>query len=87
MADPVQMGDGLKVVQLKLRKVATRDEFQKDRDTFEDELVRAKRDEALSLYVKRMREQAKGDIQIDGSYVEEARADGGTSVTADEDEY
>jgi peptidyl-prolyl cis-trans isomerase D len=87
MADPVQMGDGLTVVQLKLRKVATRDEFQKDRDTFEDELVRAKRDEALSLYVKRMREQAKGDIQIDGSYVEEARADGGTSVTADEDEY
>ena len=87
MADPVHTGDGLAVVQLKLRKVATRDEFQKDRETFEDELVRAKRDEALSLYVKRMRERAKSDIQIDGAYIEEARVDGGTSVTADEDEY
>jgi hypothetical protein len=88
MSDPVQAADGLAVVQLKQRKIATRDEFQKDRETFEDELLRVKRDEALSLYVKRMREQAKGDIQIEAAYVEEARADGGTgSVTADEDEY
>jgi peptidyl-prolyl cis-trans isomerase D len=88
LADPVRTADGSAVIVLKQRKIATRDEFQKDRETFEDELLRGKRDEALSLYVKRMREQAKSDIQIDASYVQEARADGGTgSANADEDEY
>jgi peptidyl-prolyl cis-trans isomerase D len=88
MTDPVHTTDGLAVVQLKQRKIATRDEFQKDRETFEDELLRVKRDEALSLYVRRMRQQAKSDIQVDASYVREARVDGGTgTASADEDEY
>jgi peptidyl-prolyl cis-trans isomerase D len=88
MAEPVRVADGFVVVQLKQRKVATGDEFQKDRDTFVEELLRAKRDEALSLYVKRLREQAKGDVKIDESYVQEARVDGGaSSASEDEDEY
>ena len=66
----------------------TPEEFAKDREAFEDELLRAKRDEALSLCVKRLRNQAKGDVKIDESYAQEARADGGTSASEEEeDEY
>jgi peptidyl-prolyl cis-trans isomerase D len=90
MAEPIRTTDGYVVVQLKQHKVATREDFQKDRDTFEEELLRTKRDEALSLYVKRLKQQAKADIQIDSSYVQEARVDGGagpTSAYDEEDEY
>jgi peptidyl-prolyl cis-trans isomerase D len=88
MPEPVRTSDGFVVVALKQRKTSTREEFEKDRDAFEDEILRAKRDEALSLYVKRLRDQAKADIKIDASYVQEARVDGGTgSVSDDEDEY
>jgi hypothetical protein len=88
IADPVRIPDGFVVVQLKQHKVATRAEFDKDRETFEQELVRAKRDEALSLYVKRLRQQGKDDIKIDQSYVQEAKVDGGVGgANEDEDEY
>ncbi len=86
MAEPVRTAEAFVVVQLKQHKTATRDEFDKDRDTFVQELVRAKRDEALSLYVKRLREQAKDDIKIDESYVQEAKVDGGSVERRDEDE-
>ena len=88
MSEPIRTAEGFVVVQLKQRKVAMRDEFEKQKDTFEEDLLRSKRDEALSLYVKRLREQAKADIKIDASYVEEARVDGGTrSASDEEDEY
>jgi len=75
-------------VQLKQHKTATPDEFEKDKDTFVQELVRAKRDEALSLYVKRLRDQAKDDVKIDQSFVQEMKVDGGASSSSeDEDEY
>ena len=61
-------------MQLKQHKTATREEFEKDRETFVQELVRAKRDEALSLYVRRLRDQAKDDIKID--YVVRAGSEG-----------
>ncbi|HTQ42308.1 MAG TPA: peptidylprolyl isomerase [Polyangiaceae bacterium] len=86
LADPVRTPDGWDVVQLKQRNVATREEFEKDRPIFQDELVRAKRDEALSLYVKRLREQAKDDIKVEDAYIQEAKADGGTGGSADEDQ-
>jgi peptidyl-prolyl cis-trans isomerase D len=86
LADPVRTPDGWDVVQLKQRTVATREDFEKDRAIFQDELVRAKRDEALSLYVKRLREQAKDDIKVEDAYIQEAKADGGTSGSANEDE-
>ena len=88
MADPVRTADGFVVVQLKQHKIATDEEFQKHRDTFEADLLRAKRDETMSLYVKRLREQAKADIKIDSSYIEEPRADAGAGSASDEeDEY
>ena len=43
--------------------------------------------EALSLYVRRLREQAKSDIKIEESYVQEAKVDGGGAAGEDEDEY
>jgi peptidyl-prolyl cis-trans isomerase D len=86
MDAPLRMPDGFDVIQLKQRKTATREEFDKDRDAFVQQLVGAKRDEALSLYVKRLHEQAKDDIKIEESYVQEAKVDGGSSSTSDEEE-
>jgi peptidyl-prolyl cis-trans isomerase D len=88
--DPIRMPDGFVVVQLKQHKTATRDEFAKDRETFVQELVRAKRDEALSLYVRRLRDQAKDDIKVDPSFIQETKVDGGGGGGGggeDEDEY
>jgi peptidyl-prolyl cis-trans isomerase D len=88
LAEPVRTADGFVVVTLKQHKIATREDFEKDRETFQEELLRAKRDEALSLYVKRLRDQAKGDLKVDETYVQEPRVDGGASAPAeDEDEY
>ncbi len=88
IAEPVRTPEAFAVVQLKQHKTTTRDEFEKDRDTFVQELVRAKRDEALSLYVKRLRDQAKDDIKVDPSFVQEMKVDGGASSSSeDEDEY
>jgi peptidyl-prolyl cis-trans isomerase D len=88
MAEPVRTAEAFVVVQLKQHKTATRDEFDKNHDTFVQEIVRTKRDEALSLYVRRLREQAKDDIKIDSSFVQEAKVDGGASSSGeDEDEY
>ncbi|HXN30762.1 MAG TPA: peptidylprolyl isomerase, partial [Polyangiaceae bacterium] len=86
MAEPVRTAEGFVVVQLKQHKLATDDEFQKHRDTFEEDLLRAKRDETLSLYVKHLREQAKADIKVDASYIEEPRIDGGAGSATDEEE-
>lgn len=86
--EPVRTEDGYVTVVAKERKVATRDEFEKDRDALEQELLRAKRDEALALYVRRLRAQAKDAVKIDESYVQEARADGGPGRgDDDEDQY
>jgi peptidyl-prolyl cis-trans isomerase D len=88
MAEPLRTPDGFVVVQLKQHKTATRDDFEKDRATFEQELVRGKRDEALSLYVKRLRTTAKDDVKVDPSYVTEPQIDGGTGGAGEEeDEY
>ncbi|HEY8040563.1 MAG TPA: peptidylprolyl isomerase [Polyangiaceae bacterium] len=85
---PVRTPTAWVVVELKTRKLSTREEFDKDRDTFEQELLRAKRDEALALFVRRLREQAKDDIKVDESYIQEAKVDGGAgSANEDEDEY
>jgi peptidyl-prolyl cis-trans isomerase D len=85
---PVRTTDAWVVVDLKQRKIATREEFDHDRDAIEADLLAQKRDEALSLYVKRLRERAKDDIKIDEAYVQEARVDGGASgEPEDEDQY
>jgi peptidyl-prolyl cis-trans isomerase D len=88
MEHAVRTSDAFVVVQLKEHKESTREDFEKDQDAFEEELVRSKRDEAMALYVKRLREQAKDAIKVDSSYIQEARVDGGTSsADDDEDQY
>lgn len=85
---PVRTTDAWVVVDLKQRKIATREEFDKDRQTIEADLLAQKRDEALSLYVKRLRDRARDDIKIDEAYIQEARGDGGASgEPEDEDQY
>jgi parvulin-like peptidyl-prolyl isomerase len=86
LADPIRTADGFVVVQLAERKTITREDFDKNREAFEQELVRAKRDEALALYVKRLREHAKDTVKVDESYVQEARVDGGAPVSSASDE-
>jgi peptidyl-prolyl cis-trans isomerase D len=87
MAAPVRLVEAFGVVALKQHKVATRDEFAKDREALEEDLVRVKRDEALSVYVKRLRDQAKDDVKIDESYIQEAKVDGGSGAEDDEEPY
>lgn len=79
MPDPLKADNGFIVVQLKERKKATRDEFEKDKDSYLEMLLAAKRAEALALYVKRLREGAKtGDVKIDDSFLKEPEGrDGG----------
>jgi len=83
---PLRTADAFDVAQLKTHKTATHEEYEKDRASFQQELLSAKRDEALSLYVRRLRDQAKDDVKIDDSYIQEAKVDGG-AATEDEDEY
>jgi peptidyl-prolyl cis-trans isomerase D len=90
MAEPVRVADAFVVVELKQSKPAAREDFDKNRETFEKDLVRGKRDEALALYVHRLRDQAKDAIKVDSSYIQEARVDGGTSSgesDEEEDQY
>ena len=87
MDAPLRTPDGYYVVVLKQHKQATREEFEKDHESFVQDLLRAKRDEALSLYVKHLREVAKDDIKVDDAYIQEAKVDGGSSSPDEEDEY
>jgi peptidyl-prolyl cis-trans isomerase D len=86
MSDPVRTSDGFAAVELKSQKTVTHDDFAKDSASLEEDLVRTKRDEALALYVQRLRRQAKDVIKVDESYVKEATSSAAAS-DEDEDEY
>jgi peptidyl-prolyl cis-trans isomerase D len=76
---PLRTDDGFLVAQLKNGKTATRDEFNKEREAYVQTLLVAKQAEALSVYVKRLREEAKAQIKVDETYLQEAGSnrDGG----------
>lgn len=88
MPEPVRSEDGFFVIQLKEHKLATKDEFEKEKDTYLQTLLAAKQGEALALYVRRLRESAKDEIKIDDKYLAEkmGTADGGIPAPADEDD-
>ena len=48
-------------MQLKEHKASTKDEFDKEKETYLQTLLAAKQAEALALYVKRLREAAKAE--------------------------
>jgi peptidyl-prolyl cis-trans isomerase D len=86
MDEPVRADDGFLVVQLKEHKAATKDEFEKDRDTYLQTLLASKQAEALSLYVRRLKEQYKAEIRTDESFVKEDTADGGAPTDLEDEE-
>jgi peptidyl-prolyl cis-trans isomerase D len=69
--------EGFVVVLLKGKKLATREEFDKERETYMAVAMAKKQQEALSTYIKRLRDARKEDIKIDNSYLSTGKADGG----------
>jgi len=86
MEEPLRSDDGFLIVVIKDKKTATREEFDKERDTYMQMLLVQKQTEALALYVKRLRETAKAEIKIDETYLQEPGRDGGAPLPEDEDE-
>jgi peptidyl-prolyl cis-trans isomerase D len=86
--DELLRGDeGFVVVRLKQRKLATKEDFDKERDTFIEQLLAPKQAEALAHYVKRLREASKNDIKIDeNSLLDQKKGDAGANSLFDEEE-
>jgi peptidyl-prolyl cis-trans isomerase D len=86
MKEPLRADDGFLLVGLKEHKTATPEEFEKEKSTFEQTLLAAKRAEAMSLHVKRLREQAKDQVKIDESYIADLKGDAGAGGGPGQDE-
>ena len=86
MKEPLRVDDGYLLVSSKDQKTATHDEFEKEKDTFEEMLLLGKRAEAMSLHVKRLRDQAKSEIKVDESYIADLRGDAGAGGTGEEED-
>jgi len=83
--EPIHTDDGYIVVQVKERKPATKEEFDKERDTYVLQLLGAKQNEALAYYVRRVREASKQEIKVDENNLFGAKADGGASSDDEEE--
>ena len=66
--DLLKLEDGWAIVQLKERSPATREQFDKDRDTYVQGMLSAKQADALDAYVARLRDAAKADIKVNEAY-------------------
>ena len=84
-ADPIRTDDGFLVIALKELKPATREEFDKERDTFVQQLLAVKQAEALAQYVRRLREAEKAEIKIDENNVFGAKSDAGAQQQDDDE--
>lgn len=85
-AEPIRTEDGFIVLALKELKPATREEFDKERDSFMQQLLAAKQAEALAQYVRRLRETEKAEIKIDENNVFGAKSEAGASRPDDDDD-
>lgn len=83
--EPVHTDDGYIVVQLKEHKPATKEDFDKERDTYTLTLLMGKQNEALAYYVRRLREASKQEIKIDENNVFGLKTDGGASRDDEDD--
>jgi len=83
--DPIRTDDGFLVVQLKDQKPATKEEFDKERDQYMQQLLFAKKAEALGNYTRRLREANKSEIKIDESNVLGAKSDAGPTPSDEEE--
>jgi peptidyl-prolyl cis-trans isomerase D len=85
LPEPVRTDDGFLVVALKEQKPATKDEFDKERDAYMQQLLFAKKVEALGNYTRRLRESAKAEIKIDENNVMGAKSDAGPAQQDEEE--
>jgi peptidyl-prolyl cis-trans isomerase D len=86
MAEPIRSDDAFVVVRLKEHKTATKEEFEKERETYMQTLLAAKQTDSLAIYVKRLRETAKAEIKIDQTYLADPNAKDGGAPGGDEEE-
>ncbi|MBK6694495.1 MAG: SurA N-terminal domain-containing protein [Myxococcales bacterium] len=77
--------DGFVAVMLKERKAATKEEFEKERETYMQTLLASKQNEALSLYLRRLRETAKAEVKTNESYLKEPSRDAGAAPLSEEE--
>lgn len=80
MDDVLKSEVGYVLASLKEHKIATKDEFMKDKDVYLQTLVRQKQDETFALYMKRLKDAAKNEIKIDENYLAQKM---GTAKAAD----
>jgi peptidyl-prolyl cis-trans isomerase D len=85
LPEPVRTDDGFLVVALKEQKPATKEEFEKERDQYMQQLLFAKKAEALGNYTRRLRETAKSEIKIDENNVMGAKSDAGPANDEEEE--
>jgi peptidyl-prolyl cis-trans isomerase D len=86
MPEPLRMdGGGYYDIALKEHKLATKEEFEKDRGTYTETLLHARQNEALALYVQRLLDSSKADIKRDESYMAEWTSDAGAAAAEDEE--
>ncbi len=67
--DLIKLDDGYAVLQLKEKSFATREQFEKDRDTFVAQLLAGKQIDALTAYVTRLKDSSKADVRVNEAYV------------------
>jgi peptidyl-prolyl cis-trans isomerase D len=86
IAEPIRTDDGFLVVSLKEQKPATKEEFEKERDQYLQQLLFAKKAEALGNYTRRLREASKSEVKIDENNVMGAKSDAGPAPREEEEE-
>jgi len=70
-ADLVKLTDGYAIIQLKDRKPATREEFDKNRDAYISHMLEAKQDDLLVEYIARLRDQYRSATRIEERWLKE----------------
>lgn len=85
-AEPIRSDDGFLVVSLREQKPATKEDFAKERDVYEQELLGRKQAEALAHYVRRLHDAAKAEIKVDENNVFGAKVDAGAGGSPVEEE-
>lgn len=71
--EPVQAGSGIIVLQLKEKTLATRDDYKAAKDETVKKLLIAKRSDALTAYVARLRTQKQEKIEVSEQILDEPK--------------
>src|ERR1700690_188806 len=78
-------GGGYYVAALKDHKLATREEFDKDRVTYMETLLRGRQNEALALYMRRLLDASRSEIKRDEAYMSEWTTEAGAGGGEDDE--